>query len=536
MTSGPDPSASTVLRAAGVVVRLDDRGTVVGVASAETTGATWLAESGTLTVATGDGPVLLGPPRVVVDVDEVEVERSGGGLRTVVRHAVEHAWTVRVVLANESDVALALTSVRLAWRAAPGTVVTALAAGAQASYAVQPTHGDGPVLVGRLRSGAQPGVDEHGLLLGPLVLAPHHRWAVQWRWEVEPDPRRVAAADLPRTTWLDRGQTLVLPGSPDVAVVAPGLAVEVEDDRVEVDRAEPGSSVLELRSARGTTAYPLTWAPDLDDLVDAATEALLAGPTSPAGTVRLGDAAAGLVVQDALLRRTGGTPDALADALELVAGDLLERLDDLDVPGSGVADPLTLAFLARETDRATGTAVLDVAVLDVAVRRLLLTVAPAPGLGLAGVGLALALVRTGRPATEVVAHLTALRSVASPAAGPGDDAALELALLLRPRDAVADEPWIAGLRRLGASLGAGLPGRVVPVARTEAVAYASTLLSLVDEPTGQRLRQTWGVTASELARRTAAEARARTADLWRATDGGDPAGRRALAWLVLGRR
>jgi len=90
---------------------------------------------------------------------------------------------------------------------------------------------------------------------------------------------------------------------------------------------------------------------------------------------------------------------------------------------------------------------------------------------------------------------------------------------------------LAGLRRLGARLGAGLPGRVVPPVSVTEVAHAATLLGLVDEPTGQRLRHTWGIGAPELARRAAAEARARLV----AEDAG-PSARRALAWLVLGRR
>ena len=510
----------TVLRAPGLVLRLDVVGTVV-TATGPGQDAAWLSGCGELTVTAHDRPFLLGAAQVVVDVDEVEVERSGGGLRTVVRHSVEQAWTVRVVLANESATALTLDQVRLGWRAAPGTVVTALAAGARAAYAVQPVAADGPVLVGRLRSGAQHGVDVDGLLLGPLVLAPHTRWAVQWRWEVVPDvPRAVAGSDLPRTTWLDLGQTVVLPAGPDVAVVAPDLVVELEDDRVELAAWEPGAYVVELRSARGTTTYPLTWAPDLDALVDARATTLLAGPTSPAGTVRLDGAAAGLVVQDALARRTVGAPDELSDALELVAGELVAALDDAGP--AQTADSLTLAFLAREADRSAGTGLLDAAVA-----RLLATATPAPGVGLAGVGLALARVRSGRGATDLVAHLAALQAAAT----RPDDAGLEIALLLRPRDADADEPLLATLRRLGAALGAGLPGRVVPGLEPERVAYASTLLALVDEPTGQRLRRSWGITASELARRTAAEARARLAT----TDDG-PAGRRALAWLVLGRR
>ncbi len=533
----PDPT--TELRATGLVLRPEPDGTVTATPDAAGPPSPWLVGTGALAVTTEQGPFALGPPEVGVDVDEVEVGRSGSGLRTVVRHALEQAWTVRVVLVNESDVELALQQVRLGWRAGPGTVVTALAAGARAAYAVQPVTGDGPVLVGRLRSGVQHGVDETGLLLGPFVLPAHHRWAVQWRWEVVPDARRAGGdRDLPRTTWLDLGQSVVLPSGPDEAVVAPGLAVELEDDRVDVSAFEAGSHVLELRSARGTTAYPLTWAPDLDALVDARAASLLGGPTSPAGTPRLRGADAGLVVQDALARRTFAASDEPVDALELVAGDLVEELDDAEDPGS--ADPLTLAFLARETDRTAGSALLGSALLDAATRRLLETTAPAPGLGLAGVALALAHVRTAsartgprpddrpddRAAAELVAHLAALLA----GAGSQDRAGLELALLLRPRDAPADAPTMAGLRRLGASLGAGLPGRVVPAVDLETVAYASVLLGLVDEPTGQRLQQAWGVTASELARRTAAEARARSA-----SDAG-PSGRRALAWLVLGRR
>lgn len=527
MTAAREPGP--VLRAPGLVVHLDGSGTVASVSSPGGSG-TWLGRSGSLEVTTGDGPVLLGPPRVVVDSDEVEVERSGGGLRTVVRHAVEPGWTVRVVLANESDAELVLEQVRLGWCAAEGTVVTALAAGARAAYAVEPADGDGPVLVGQLRSGAQPGVDADALLIGPLVLAPHHRWSAVWRWEVVPDARRVTAGDLPRTTWLDLGQTVVLPGGPDVAVVAPGLEVESEDDRVEVAAHEPATSVVELRSARGTAGYALTWAPDLDDLVDRRARSVLAGPTTPAGTVRLAGADAGLVVQDALARRAAGPPDELADALELLAGDLVEQLDEARNEGrdAGGVDPVTLGFLAGEADRTA-----DAALLGAAMRLFLETTAPAPGLGLAGAGLALALVRSGGPATEVVGHLAALRAGAGPSEGVRalDEAGLELALLLRPRDAVADEPVLAALRRLGASLGVGLPGRVVPPRRPARVAYAAALLALVDDPTGQRLRHRWGITASELGRRASAEARARIA-------AGDPdeADRRALSWLVLGRR
>lgn len=516
------PGALTVLRAEGLRVRLDERGTVVEVAAPG--GPAWLVEAGVVEVSTSAGPLDLGAPRVAVDVDEVETERSAGALRAVVRHGTDPAWTVRVVLVNDSDAPLELTRVALRWRAAAGTVVTALAAGARASHAVQAAAGDGPVLVGRLRSGAQPGVDEAGLLLGPLTLGPHQRWAASWRWEVVADPRRAGAADLPRTTWLDLAQTAVLPGDPDVAVVAPGLAVEVGEDVVEVAAAEPGAYGVELRGARGTASYALTWAPDLDDLVDAEVAAVLAGRRTPAGTVRLAGAATGIVVQDALARRSAGPPEELADALELAAGLVAEQLDEAGGADGLEPDPVGVAFLAREADR-TGSATL----LGTATRALLRATVPAPGLGLAGFALVLAQVRGGGSGREVVEHLAALRPASDAGADPDRDGGLEVALLLRPRDARPDERVLAGLRRLGESLGAGLPGRVVPAPELVRVAYASTVLALVDEPTGQRLRGRWGCSVPELARRAAAQARARVAE-----DEG-PRGRDALAWLVLGR-
>ena len=512
------PAPPVVLRAPGLVLHLDAAGTVATVRSDVDRSVVWLAGCGEPDVTIEGHRLALGVPRVGVDRDEVEVERVAGGLRTVVRHAVEQGWTVRMVLANESDTELVLDEVRLGWAAAPGTVVTALAAGARASYAVQPAAGEGPVLVGRLRSGVQAGVDESGLLLGRLVLPPRHRWAAQWRWQVVPDARRVGSDGLPPTTWLDRDRVVVLPAGPDVAVVAPALVVEVDDDRVEVVAWQPGAHEVELRSARGTTTLPLTWAPDLDELVDVATTVLLAGPATPAGTPRLDGAAAGLVVQDALARRAADAPDELSDALELVAGTLVEELDEATEP----VDPLALGFLIREADR-TGAADL----LDAPGRWFLGTTSATPGLGLAGVGLALAQVRRGRPASEVVAHLGALLADAP----PGSVAALELALLLRAREAAADEPVLAALRRLGARLGAGLPGRVVPPVGLAETAYASTVLGLVDESTGHRLSDAWGVAALEVARRTAAEARARLA-----ADDARGDARRALAWLVLGRR
>ena len=497
----------------GLVLRLDADGTVDVRLSAG--GSALVARAGDLAVETGGSALHLGPARVEVDVDEIEVTHEGAGLRTLVRHSFEQGWTLRVVLTSTAQEELRLDRVHLGVRSAEGTTMSALAAGAQAAYALQPAAGDGPVLVGRLRSGTQTTVDEDGLELGPLVLAPGHRWAAQWRWEVVSSARHVdPAGTLPRTPWLELNDVVVLPGGPDVAVVAPGLEVDQEDDAVRLEAFQPTTSTVELRSARGTSTYALTWVPSLDDLVDVEVEALLAGPTTPAGTARLPDAAAALLVQDALRRRAVPGPDAAAEALELAAGLLLDELGP-DEPG----DPFTTALLAREADTDHGPGAR--ATLDAARRAVLATREPVCGTGLAGVAVALAEVRSGAGGDAVVAHLAALRGRLVPA----DRAGLELAVLLGAGPEVV-EP---ALRRLGARLGAGLPGRTLPEADLEELAHAATLLALVDEATGLRLQQVWGVTTSELARRASAEVRARTA----AQD--DPlAARRALAWLVLG--
>ena len=511
--------AGVVLESPGLRLRLSPAGSVE--ATDPVSGAAWLVDAGALDVTTAVGPVALGSPQVRADADEVEVERTGGGLRVLVRHAVDEAWTVRVVLANESDAALELTGVRLAWRPAPGAVATALAAGAVAAHAVQPASGAGRLLVGRLRAGVQTGVDEDGLLLGPLTLPAGHRAAVQWRWEVLTDARLVDRAALPVTPWLELGQAVVLPAGPDVAVVAPDVHVEVGEDAVRVEAFEPGPARVELRGVRGTTTHDLVWAPDLDDLLDAEAAALLAGPTTPSGTVRLPGPAAALVVQDALRRGGAGSGDVAAEALELAAGLLVEQLDEHPA-GAAVVDPLALALLAREADRVAGPTAR--ATLDAATRGLRGVALPAPGVGLAGVALALARLRGGEDPAPVVDHLAGLLRASSPAS----DAGLELAVLLRPAHG-SPEALVAGLRRLGAALGAGLPGRVLPPTGLERLALASAVLGLVDEGTGERLRGVWGTGTAEVARRASAEVRARVAE----RPGGAAAGR-ALAWLVLG--
>ena len=510
-------------------LRLDPDGVVADLRSAARPDLSFLAAAGEPTVRVGGRLVPWGPAEVTRDLDELEVGRSSPvGLRVTVRHTFEPAWTVRLLLVNTGPEPLTLDGATLSWMPAAGCRAVALAAGADATYALQPADGQGPVLAGRLIGGVQAGVDPTGLALGPGRLGPGERRVVQWRWQLVGTPRQAARpGELPRTTWLDLDQTISLATTPDVAVVATGLAVQTDPDAVELSTGEPGSYRVELRSARGTTTLDLDWAPDLDTLVDrAAAEVLVAHrprqPTLPGG-------AAGIVVQEALVRRRFDDPDRVEDALDLLAGTLSE---------AAAPTPLDLAFLAREAER-TG----DHFLLERAEAGVLAATGPVPGLGLAATRVLLGGVGAGRPADALVAHLAALaRTVAAPAAAgvPEVAAGLELLLLTGPRPGTAgrggrSQAVSDALLRVGAELGAGLPGRRLadptgglPV---DVLGHLSAVLSLVAEDTADELPGWWGTGPAEVARVAAAETRTRFVRAGAAGAAG--AADRALGWLVL---
>lgn len=456
---------------------------------------------------------------LVADIDELEVTRhSDVGVRATLRHTFDAGWRVRLLLFNPGRTAVVLDDVTLTWRPASATLTCAYAAGAEAGYSVQPMQGDGPVLSGRLESGVQLRVDDDGLGLGSMRLEPGGRHVVRWRWEAVARPRDVPRSGArPVNTWLENGQGATLATTPDVAVLAPGLEQLSVAGGLELAANTPGRYPVELRSARGTTMFALRWAPDLSELVVDAATAAMGGTRVRSGAVRLADAAVGIVLQQALDQQHLPNIDDAQDALDLLAGELSEG------PRS---DPLSLAFLTREADRSG-----DVTLLDRAYAALLATPAPVQGLGLVAARVAVSAIRTGRPVRALTEHLERLEPRLE-AADAGTGSGIELALLVRRRDAgPADASLVAALRRLGAVLGSGLPGDVMPLLPLDTLAYLTGVVGLLDDPAGAALASWWGIGASELARHSAAQARARIAGPGATDD--QPTRLRALAWLVL---
>ena len=481
-----------------------------------------LARGGLVTARVGGREVAWESAGLTTDVDELEVTRhSDVGIRATLRHTFDGGWRVRLLLHNPGPTAVGLDDVTLTCRAASATLTCAYAAGAEASYAVQPVGGDGPVLNGRLESGVQRRVDDDGLGLGSVRLEPGGRQVVRWRWEVLARPRDVPRSGArPATTWLTDGQGVTVDATADVAVVAPGLEqVSVAGGR-ELDASAPGEYPVELRSARGTTAFVLRWAPDLPELVSDAATAAMRGARARSGAVRLADAATGIVLQEVLDRAPLLDLDEAQDALDLLAG----ALSEVSRP-----DPLSLAFLAREADRSG-----DVMLLNRAYAELLAAPAPVPGLGLVAARIAVSTIRTGRPVHVLTEHLERLAWLEPRlrTADAGGGSGVELALLVGRRDAgPADEALAAALRGLGAALGSGLPGEVTPPLPLDTLAYLAGVLSMLDDAAGASLVSWWGIGASELARGSATQARARIAEPGAADD--QSTRRRALAWLVL---
>ncbi len=521
----PPDQVGRVFHAAGLALRFagpghDAAGTLLSCSAGSTS---LLSPSGALTAHVGDRPVAWAPARVLADVDELQVHTvSELGLEASLRHSFDDTgWGVRLLLVNSGPALLSLAEVTLTWRPAPGTVACGYAAGAEASYAVQPAGGDGPVLRGRLVSGTQLSVSGSGLGLGPRQWAPGERQVLQWRWEVTPGTVG-GTRPGPRSTWLDAGQSATFDTTADVAVVSPGLAQIAVAGGVELQAPRPGCYPVQLRSARGTTTWSLRWAPDLPALVTEAAATAMGAGRARSGAVRLVGPAAGIVLQHAQDLAAVENPDDVADALDLLAGQVSEQTRSDPWIGP---DPLSLAFLVRQADRTA-----DRSLADGAWAVLLGTTEPAPGLGLAAASIVVSAIRAGRSTHALTERLQQLAS--RPGADPATSGQVELALLLRRRAAgPPDQQLLAGLRHLGATLGSGLPGDVVPPVAVDTLAYLGSVLSLLDDADEAVLASWWGFSGSELATRSTAQARARIAQPNPADD--EATRLRALAWLVL---
>ena len=488
--------------------------------------------TGGLVVAAGDQtPLLPGPPQLRVDADEVELVWTSDRLGLVVRHTFAAGWGLRVALSNPGPASVTLDDPLLTWLVPEDRPTWALAAGAAGSYAVLPPDGAGPLLGGLLRMGSLPAADGRGLHLGPLVLASGARYVVQWHWEVYPGPRSLGRGrhpEVPRLLDLEVEEVATADAGEDEALLlADGLQAERSRGQVELSAATPGRYPVELRSARGTTAYQLRVAAPLEMLLTARALAALEQPRTAAGVVRLPDVDAALAVQGRLA--------ALADT------ELAEEALDLftaRLPEDDALDPRTVGYLCGEHARTA-----EPGLLERAGRAVLAANAPAPGLGLAATQLCLALLLAERPVGPVLEHLARVAAAAErqPMAGPlpQQAALLELEVVTMGRggpaqpagafDAMADRV-AARVTALGGWLGAGLTGRPVRPLPVDRLAHLTAVLALLPEEAAARHRGRWGCTAHELGRR------GRAAVLDRVTAEPGTGSGPALSYLLLGTR
>lgn len=515
------------LRWGAARVDLSGAGTVTAVVHDADPGASYLSTAGELRVVQDGVPVVWSAPELAVDADEVEVTRTAGPLRLVVRHSVGARWAVRLVLGNSGDRPLTLDDPVLTWQPPADQPAWALAAGAAGSYAVLPADGRGLVLGGVLRLGALAAVDDDGLHLGRLLLEPQSRYVVQWHWDFHPDARsfdRGRHPDVPRRLDVLVDEVVTVAADEDQALVAAaGLELETVRDTVELSGAEAGEYLVELRSARGLTHFALGVAEPLEAVLQQHAVAVLAGPRTAAGVVRLADVDAALAVQRALASGLLAEPELAEEALDLFT----VRLPEDEQPG-----PRMVGYLCGEHSR-TG----DPELLDRAADAVLGADGPGPGLGMAATELCLARLLRGEPLAPVLDHLARLAGEAGlvPAAAPpaAQAAVLELEVVTMARTGPPPSRGgpagdvTARVAALGGWLGAGLKGRAVRPLPVDVLAHLVSVVALLPENLGAALRPRWGCSAHELARRG-------QAGVLRRLDSGRPGP--ALSWLVLGAR
>jgi len=523
-------------RSGPALVELSAAGVVTAVGHAAHPGPGYLTSAADVIVWAGGAPLVWSAPVLEADADEVEVARTSGELRVVVRHSFAAGWGIRVALSNGGDAELVLDDVLVTWQAAPQRPTWALAAGAAGSVAVFATDGRAPLLGAVLRLGSLERVGADGLHLGRIVLAAQGRYVEQWHVGFHATAHafdRGLHPDVPTELDLELGESTVIATTEDEAMVlGEGLAADPVRGGQELTPGSAGSHRVEVRSARGSTVYELRVAERWDELLEAAAAAALDSPPSGSGVVRLAGLDSALVVQAALARGVVADAYAAEDALDLFG---------VRLPEDDHLDSRTVGYLCGEHDR-TG----DPELLHRATRAVLSSWRAEPGLGLVATQLCLALLLAGQPVSPVVEHLRALVAEAelAPGAGPVAEQAalLELEVVTMSRADTAAGPAARGPSRsqgwqlgavparvsaLGSWLGGGLRGHAVPPLPIEQLAHLSAVLALLPEPVSAGLRPRWGCTAHELARRARTEVLTR---LERSTPGP------AHAWLVLGSR
>ncbi len=484
------------------------------------------AAIGTIVV---DGESLAPPePEVQADVDEVEfVYTYPERLRLVVRHSFAAGWGIRFAFSSLGSEARLVERVELRLEPDPQSVAWALTLGVTGAYSVAPGDGTGPVLGGTLRRGSIASASATGLELSPFELRPDGRFVLQLHWDWYRTPLAFASerhGEAPSALFVTAGEVVLVRIDPDVAVVvSPELATNQSEDQLELVAATGGRFTVELRSARGTTAFDLEWVDPAEQVLMNLVPGLLSQPRTAAGVVKLLDVAQALVVQHAVARNRVDDHDAASEALDLFTARL---------GGAGPIGSLPAAYLCREFDRLG-----EADVLMEATGAVLAQHSPTPGLGLAATQLWLSLIVSGQPVTDVLRHLSrlvdelgqapdgdsaltvesraaAMELIAVTSAGPGAGGSIH-----RPEDVV---PRIAAL---GLHLGAGLKGRPVRPLPSADLSYLITVLQLLPDGLSSRLDRSWGRSAHALARAGVPELLSRLR--------GEPV-TAAHAWLVLG--
>ena len=455
------------------------------------------------------------PTDTTVDVDEVELrDNLADGVTVTVRHSFAAGWGVRLVLGNETDEPIAVEA-RLSWVPNPAGPAWALSACATGGYAIPAPDGAGPLLGGELTRGSFAWVDPEWIGLDLIELPALGRYVVQWQWDWFPTPARFERGrfvSVPRQLVLRTGEIARITAGDDEAVVARGVDLTRVGGEWELTMNGPAQVPVRVSSARGVTAYDLTWVDPTQEVLAELGTSLVPG--------RLDGVDAALAVQHVLARGEADDRDAAEDALDRFTGRLLDA--------APAVSSREIGYLSAEFER-TGEA----EVLDAAAAGLLGVVTPMRGVGLAATHLCVAAMVAGRPVADLLDHLAGLATtIISGPAGLVDLAArLELLAVGPGRGAAADRSVSAEvealLDRIGPILGAGLRGRPVRPRPVDDLAHLAVVLGVLPEAVGAPIRRGWGMSPHALARKTEAEVIARLA-------GGPP--RAAHGWLTLGQR
>lgn len=472
-------------------------------------------------------------PQVLADVDEVEfVHTYPGRFRLVVRHTFAAGWGLRLMFSSLTSEPQQVERVELRLEPDPASVAYALTLGVTGAYSVAPADGRGPVLGGLLRRGSVDHASETGLELSPFLLRPDSRFilALQWDWYATPRAfGQERYGEAPSALFLGTGESAQVRVDPDVAVVIPaGLGSLQTEDQLDIVAETSGRFPVELRSARGTTAFDLEWVGPTEELLAAVVPGILSQPRTAAGVVRLANVSEALLVQHAVTRHRVDDLDAAVEALDLFTARRA---------GTDLAGPLEVAYLCREYDRLGEVELLDEATAFVLAQR-----EPSPGLGLAATQLCLSLIVSGRGVADVLEQLSDLvgqlpeirdhgtRPGATVADVSAQTAALELIAVTDAGPGAGGDIRRAGdvvprIAALGLHLGAGLKGRPVRPLPVAELSHLITVLELLPDGLSSQLSRSWGRSAHALARAATPELLARLA--------GEPVGE-AHAWLVLG--